>query len=403
MANLAGVRTTDLGTGSSYTTLKPEVYEAIFNYEPYQTPIQQFFMANKAAKRAVGNPKFELMEDVLCPRTVYVTSVSVSTTAATITAAADALDPLILGTMVLVPSTGEIGRVTTISSGGTTAVLTHIGTNGAGSWTLATNSVPEYYRIIGSSFAEYGIAATAVSTIATFPYNYTQIHKKAVSLSGTMAASVNYGGDGWANQRLKATKEFKLDLEDTWLYGQRGIAATASANHRYSGGLLDISGIGISDASQFTGTSTFCDETYFFNTYCKNLFAKGSNSKVLYCGAEALLAINDFQKVKQQTKGSEQEYGVDVTTIITPFGRAKLVWHPALDQGQYPYYCIGVDRDNYMRYAYLSGNGVNRDMQYQNDVGTNGYDGRTDQYLAEVGMDLAGGGQGVHRICYPGA
>jgi len=77
------------------------------------------------------------------------------------------------------------------------------------------------------------------------------------------------------------------------------------------------------------------------------------------------------------------------------------VWHPMLESA-YSTWGIGVDQQDYMKYRYLSGNGVNRDMQYQDNIGTVGTDERKAQYLAEVGMDFAGGGQGVHRILYPG-
>ena len=119
--------------------------------------------------------------------------------------------------------------------------------------------------------------------------------------------------------------------------------------------------------------------------------------------------LTHFQKVKQQTKPMEKEYGVDVRTIITPFGQLKLVWHPMLSADGsssgvgYNNWAIGVDRDEYFKYRFLSANGVSRDMQYQTDIQTPGTDEKKAQYLAEVGWHIAGGGQGVHRILKPGA
>ena len=64
MAVIRGTRTTDTVSSS---LIKRDVFEAIFNFKPYQTPISQFFLANNTAKYASGNPKFELQEDTLFP------------------------------------------------------------------------------------------------------------------------------------------------------------------------------------------------------------------------------------------------------------------------------------------------------------------------------------------------
>jgi hypothetical protein len=226
--------------------------------------------------------------------------------------------------------------------------------------------------------------------------------KKIVHLSGTQSATVNYGGDDWTNQRMKSTEEFKLDIERSLgLFGVRKLDTTSGANIWYTSGLLDTTGMGISYVSQFSGND-FASESYFFKTYCKNLFAKGSKEKTLYCGSDALLGIQDFSSVKQKTQVTDSEYGVDIQTILTPFGKARLVWHPLLD-GDYSNWVVGVDREEYMKYRYLSNGSVNRDMQYQSDISTPGTDERKAQYIAQIGLHLAGGGQGVHRILYPGA
>ena len=257
------------------------------------------------------------------------------------------------------------------------------------------------------AFAEGSAAATANSTQGTFPYNYCQIIKEAVDMSGTQMATDNYGGSDWVNQRLKATKQWKLDMERAWIFGDRGINTTAGGYIRYTGGLLDdTSGsMGIADWSQFSGAAdgdSVPDEAWFFKTFLKTLFAKGSNEKIMLCGASLLQGIADYSKVKQQTAISEKEYGVDVRVIFCNFGRLKLIWHPMLE-ANYANWGIAIDRNDYMKYRFLSANGVSRDMQYQTNLQTAGYDERKEQYLAEVGFHLAGGSQGVHRVLYPGA
>jgi hypothetical protein len=378
--------------------MKRSVYDAMFDFKPYQTPIAQYYMANKRNKIAVGNPKYEVIEDTLIPYTATVTSIAASGTAQTVVLDANGL-AFPVRTVLRIDKTGENCVVTTCTSATSIAVRA---LDNSTALTATTNSV---VRAIGIVTTEGAASPVAASTTATQPYNYTQINKRAVHMSGTQMASVNYGmSSDWVHQREKATEEFKLDIERGSVFGIRGVLTTSGAYERFAGGLLDMAttdGMGIQDKSQFVG-DTFCDEPFFFNTYCKNLFAKGSNIKTLYCGADALLGINEFSKAKQQTKVAEKEYGVDIQVILTPFGKARLVWHPLLE-GSYSNWVIGVDRDDYLKYAFLSGNGKNRDMQWQDNIHTPDEDERKAQYLAEWGPWLAGGAQGVHRVLYPGA
>lgn len=386
-----GIRTTDLVSSS---LIKRDVFEAIYNFKPYQTPVVQFFLANKMAKRQTGNPKFEVQEDVLFPysTTVNAAYTGAGTTSVSLTVVDDIFK---VGDIVRATSTNQNFRVTARTS------ATVIVVDNYSASTISNLAVGDTLLIVGTAFAEGSTAAQFLSTQSTFPYNYAQILKKVVHLSGTQSATVNYGGDDWTNQRMKSTEEFKLDFERMNIFGVRNLVSTSGANVWASSGLLDSAGMGISDTTQYVG-SNFATEAEFFNTYCKNLFAKGSREKTLYCGADTLIGINDFQKIKQRTQVSEQEYGVDVTTIITPFGRLRLIWHPLLE-ASYANWGIGVDRDDYLKYAFLSNGTVNRDLQYQSDISTPGTDERKAQYLAQIGLHLAGGGQGIHRVIYPGA
>jgi hypothetical protein len=398
MANIRGIRTTDLVSSS---LIKRDVFEAIFNFKPYQTPIQQFFMATKSAKYASGNPKFELQEDVLVAHSVSLTTAyTAAGTSGTITLGTTNILTVKVGSLLYNTAANQVLRIDSgVNDGAGTAVASLVTEDGGA--TITNIATADILLVFGSAFAEGSASAQALSTTSTFPYNYTQIHKKAVHMSGTQMATANYGGSDWTNQRVKSTEEFKLDLERTWWLGVRDLVTTAGAYIRFSGGILDNASIGINNRDQYTGTVA-PSEDYFFKTYCKNLFAKGSNRKKYYAGADMLLAINDFSKVKQQTAVSAEEYGVNIKRILTPFGELDLVWHP-LFEGSLSTWGVGLDQDNFLRYAYLSANGVNRDMQYQTDIGTVGTDERKDQYLAEVGLHLAGGGQGVHRTLYPGA
>jgi len=364
--------------------------------------MQKLAEMTNSPERVVTDLKFEIQEDVLVPHLVALSSaISGGSTTENLTAAVDYIY-VKQNDLLLNPSNGEVYRVTSAVTTSTVAVTRWP----SGNITADANAARTLI-VIGTAFAEKTTSAQALSTQGTFPINYTQILKKAVNMSGTQMATENYGGSDWTNQRVKATEEFKLDIERMTVFGVQGLVTTSGAHVRASSGFTDqtAGGMGITDASQFVGGETgtgFCTETFFFETFCKNLFAKGSNRKTLYCGANALIGINNFSAVKQQTKVADKEYGYNVQTILTPFGEANLVWHPILEQS-FANWVIGVDKEDYLKYRFLSSNGVNRDIQYQTNIHTPDSDERKDQYLAEIGMHLAGGSQGVHRLLKNGA
>src|SRR5574343_479179 len=120
MAPFAGIRTTDLAS-TSFALMKRSVYDAMFDFKPYQTPITQFYMANKRNKIAVGNPKFEAIEDTLIPYTATVTSIAASGTAQTIVLDATGL-AFPVGTVLRIHNTHENCVVTTCTSATSIAV-----------------------------------------------------------------------------------------------------------------------------------------------------------------------------------------------------------------------------------------------------------------------------------------
>lgn len=391
-----GIRTTDLVSSS---LIKREVWEAIYNFKPYQTPVMQFLFANKRNKYAVGNPKVEIQEDVLVPHSDTVTDALTGGATTEADVVVTNIGYFKVGDVIRNTTANENYRVTAVDTANAEIDIKKVGSGNitatVANWTAL---------ILGPAFAEGSASAQALSTQGTFPFNYTEIMKQAIHMSGTQKATVNYGGNDWTHQWVKATEEIKNFIERMSLFGVRHLdSATAGGYIRHTGGFIDTQtdSMGIQDVSQYVGDD-FCTESYFFKTYCKNLFAKGSNEKVLYCGSDALLAINEFSAVKQQTKVGEKEYGYDVNLILTPFGRARLVWQPFME-GEYSNWVFGVDRDDYLKYFYLSANGENRDLHFEESIGTPGTDEDKAQYLSEMGFHLAGSGQGVHRRLYPGA
>ena len=75
--------------------------------------------------------------------------------------------------------------------------------------------------IIGAAMPENSNGREVKSTVESNGYNYTQIFRTPIALSGTEAASKLHGGRDRAYQRRKASLEHKRDIARALYVGQR--------------------------------------------------------------------------------------------------------------------------------------------------------------------------------------
>jgi hypothetical protein len=388
------------GTGQTFTSISGaratsnvgasaairEVQQAMLEFEPYQTPILTKLMSTKLGKKPTGNQKFEWINSSLMPMVDTLTTALTGggTTESSITPGDVTLYQV--GTKFVVDATGDVFIVTAVTS---TINLTKIG---SGNDTATSTGTTIHF--IGNSFEQGSSSATAKSVNKNFPYNYVEIFKEAVQETESQQATVEYGPVDWDRNKAARMREFKMKVERALIHGVRGSATgvqNGSFTQYFSGGVYDTVGNFISTSYAFSGTVP--TEPWFYGTFLKGLFAKGTNKKRLYAGADLIQSINDFSKVKALTRIGETEYGVDLQKIFCPFGTLELVWHPMLDglvfskQG----FAIDYGMGDTIKYRYLSGNGKNRDLQFRDY--TDYYkqaDSRKGEWLGEVGMQIDG-------------
>jgi hypothetical protein len=106
-------------------------------------------------------------------------------------------------------------------------------------------------------------------------------------------------------------------------------------------------------------------------------------------------ALNKFPASKQQTKNDETTYGMNVTHYTSPFGSLNLVYHRLLEGSKYGGYLILVDMDE-VNYRYLANDEVSRDTKVLQNRQPNDQDGRKDEFLSEVSLEL--GQQRTHAV-----
>jgi len=284
-----------------------------------------------------------------------------------------------IGDDVLVPRTGEIFRVTGVTT--STDTLTVV--RGVGSTSTAAVADNDGLFILGSAFAEGAAAATPHSVQEQWKYNYTQIFKDAVSQSNTQQAVENYLGDARKNERRKVSARHKQKMEKTFLFGERNrdVSDTGAPISRMGG----VRYWATVNAKTSVGTLTEPE----FEDWLEDLFSHtgSGNSRTLFCSAVVVSALNQIAQSRLQNAPREDTYGVATKTWVSAHGELMIVKHrflendPVGDDG-YAGRAYGLDMSK-LRYRPL------RDTQLEVGIESPGDDLWKDQFVTEAGLEFA--------------
>src|SRR5574343_1356970 len=225
--SVSGSRATS-NVGSS---ARPDVSEEMITYKNYRTPIVSRLLTSKFGSKPTGNQEFKWIESSLLPNTDTVTLSGGAASEDNITVGDSTLYQV--GTKFVVDATGEVLVVDSIA--GAQIDVTKIG---SGNITAGTNVGIHF---LGTVFEQGSNSATAISVNKSFPYNYAEIHKKAVQVTGSQKATVEYGPDDWNEQKLNRFDELKDELEQSFIHGIRDTDTTGlngSFAQYYSGGVF---------------------------------------------------------------------------------------------------------------------------------------------------------------------
>lgn len=111
-----------------------------------------------------------------------------------------------------------------------------------------------------------------------------------------------------------------------------------------------------------------------------------TNEKLVLCGSGALSAFHKMFRKESvlNVQEGEKVYGLDFTTLITPYGRFHFVMHPLMNENpQYRNWAMILDVHS-MRFRPLR----DRDTKLLKNRQNNGDDRRKDEYLTEGMLEL---------------
>ena len=376
MTAITGLR----GTGQFGTEFRPTNYRELFTLlEPNGTaPLQA--LLSMAGSESTDDPKYNHFRDELPNRTLTVNGAIANTTGTTITVDNDDDEAFVVaGTILQNQTTGEIMRATADANLGANTIAVERNIGGT-SHQIADDAV---LVIAGHADQEGGTSPTAISFDPTTDFNFTQIFKTAVQVSGTLQNTYLRTGDKEQEQLTKALKLHMGDIERAMFFGKRHEANGSTASPtRFTGGLLNQI-TNVTDGASFGATANTITEKEFDRLLIETIFAFGSSEKVAFCGARVISNLMEIGKNRWQPTQIDNAYGVSLTRYTTYAGDLLVYMHPMFRQTGMDQEMIILDMGE-LKFRYLQG----RDTQLIRDIQAPDFDGVKHMYMTECGLEM---------------
>ena len=229
-------------------------------------------------------------------------------------------------------------------------------------------------------------------------YGVTQIWKTSMAMTNTARATVlKYDKNEWARVWKEKLIEHKWDIEQSLLFGQQYEDSTNGIN--YTQGAVDYITQYGNLFSLDTTTKTADDFLDDLSAYMDPRYAAQSPT-VFFCNTAVYnwlhklggyfknnLEVSPQFRADMAITGKKKVFGVDITTITTPYGDMNVARNIHLDGTDIKILGIGLKNCSWRP---LVGNGVNRDTSVYVGVQTlenSGIDRRVDLILTEGGME----------------
>ena len=286
----------------------------------------------------------------------------------------------------------------------------HSGTTFDGMVTTAYTEADKCY-VVGNAHAE---GSTFPDSWKDQPYKdvygLTQIFKTTCQMTNTARATqLKLVPDEWARIWKQKLIEHKYDMEQAFLFNRKLVDGTT----RYTQGIVDyilqsgnIFSLDTSTKSQdsfLDDMSNYLDPRYnngaatvfFANTDIYNWLHKlsgyfANNVGMVKPGATSPAdGSTSMGRADMAITGKKKVFGLNITTISTPYGDMNVTRNVHLDTGSAGAKMVGVNM-KHVAYRPLVGNGVNRDTSIHVGVQSlenTGVDRRIDLIQTEAGLE----------------
>ena len=243
--------------------------------------------------------KHEWLEDQIAPLNITVTGVA----GLVITAIAADIANLRVGTILTIQDDPALFRVASIDST-TTATVALVATNGSSTTAPAENDV---MMIVSTPELEASTSGTSVFHQSGTEYNYTQIFRKDIVVSGTaMAVGTHDGANDLTYQTMNAMQRLTRDLNRQAIYGRRIAPNPGSSVAGEAGGLYAF---GTAEGGLSVNASGNKISTVWVNDASALINGEGGNANTILIGVNQARVLSYALQDKVQILQSDPTRG----------------------------------------------------------------------------------------------
>lgn len=274
-------------------------------------------------------------------------------------------------------------------------------TNPAITANTTTDASTHHLWIVGNGFPEGASVGQSIAYAPVRHYNYCQIARTPVSLTGTaIKTRLEYDDQGpFRESKREAAQVHATEIEKALLFGEReeitsltGPAApldsvSSGKKLRFTRGIVNwLPTATTSSVSVNTDLNSYNSGILteaIAESWFEEIFRYGNRDKLCFAGSTALMVLNQLAKNKSviQVSAGDTTYGFRLQQIYTVFGTLMLYNHPLMsDNPAWRKALIVLDLDKF-RFRYV------RDTQYLKDRQSPGDDAKIDEYLTEFGLE----------------
>lgn len=295
-----------------------------------------FGLMSKLAKEQAETTEYKWFERDPATREVYAAA-DVATTVTTLTlddGSGNSVYGLVqVGTILKNPTTGEGVRVTDYTGGNYTIEREFFGTDPGGADSIADN---ERLVIVTLGKDEGANPAVAVYENPEVLWNYIQTFNATSELSNAFKGSkLRTDAEGpIKTRRVQALERIARDIEMSYFFGTRARKAGTNGYQYFTGGIvasIDTAVAGGAADLSLDGNAGSGVTLANFKAWLERFMTVGSDAKLAFCGPQSYSALSNFANSESngfRITGSENIFGMNIQTILTPFGEINLAMHP---------------------------------------------------------------------------
>lgn len=251
--------------------------------------------------------------------------------------------------------------------------------------------------IIGDAHPQNGEVPAAVGYNPEAFHNFTEIFKETVSISRTLEETQLRTGDERDRRRASALKRHMVKIEKQLMFGVKNeTTGDNGETETVTDGLItSIRANASGNVDHYPTNATYTTSTWlaagatWFREFIENLFLYGPDTRLAFCGAACLTAIEALAETIGQVtlKTRQLDFGMRVREWVSPHGVILFKRHPLMSQNpSWNRSAVIFNPDN-IKYRFVTDTKYLVDKKVKSGE-ISELDGRRELWLTECGLEF---------------